>query len=148
MTADIDLQLASTSEAIPSAAQLQQWADAALDNKTDTAELSIRIVDREESKALNHQYRHSNKPTNVLSFPAELPDAVDLPLLGDLVICADVVNAEAAAQAKTPEAHWAHIVIHGTLHLLGYDHIDDKEAEEMETLETKILAQLGYDCPY
>src|SRR5690606_12322097 len=102
----------------------------------------------EESQALNLLYRGKDKPTNVLSFPCELPAGVDLPVLGDLVICQPVVNLEAAEQNKASEAHWAHMVIHGTLHLLGYDHEDDEEARVMESLETQLLTQLGYPRPY
>src|SRR5690606_500913 len=111
-------------------------------------ELSIRIVDRDEIQALNAQYRHKNTPTNVLSFPCELPPAVDVPLLGDIVICAQVVQEEAAAQHKAELSHWAHMVVHGTLHLLGYDHMDDAEANEMESLEIEILNTLGFANPY
>jgi probable rRNA maturation factor len=97
---------------------------------------------------LNDRYRGKPEPTNVLSFPAALPDDLDLPLLGDIVICAPVVHAEAAQQGKNISAHWAHMTVHGTLHLLGYDHIDDAEAATMEALETAILDQLHYDNPY
>lgn len=112
------------------------------------AELSVRIVDEDESQALNLQYRGKDKPTNVLSFPCELPDGVELPLLGDLVICAQVVAKEALEQGKVLHAHWAHMVVHGTLHLLGYDHIEDGEAEEMEAIEIQVLLELGYPNPY
>ena len=112
------------------------------------AELSIRIVDEAESADLNHTYRHKSGPTNVLSFPCEVPDGVPLDLLGDLVICAPVVAREAQAQGKASEAHWAHMVIHGVLHLRGYDHIDTAEAERMEALEIDILSRLGYPNPY
>ncbi|MBX2808431.1 MAG: rRNA maturation RNase YbeY [Cellvibrionaceae bacterium] len=156
MTAEIDLQIASEAPTLPTAAQFQHWVEAALDNSaslktipnTSPVELSIRIVDREEIQGLNRQYRQQDKATNVLAFTAELPAGIDLPLLGDLVICADVVAAEAAEQAKTHAAHWAHMVIHGTLHLLGYDHITNDEAAVMEALESHILQQLGYGCPY
>jgi len=101
-----------------------------------------------ESRELNHTYRGKDKPTNVLSFPFEAPPGIELPLLGDLIICRQVVEQEAQEQEKTLEAHWAHMVIHGSLHLLGYDHIEDDEAEEMESLETEIMLALGYPDPY
>jgi probable rRNA maturation factor len=111
-------------------------------------EVSIRIVDAEEGQALNRQYRGRDYATNVLSFEADLPPGVNLPLIGDLVICAPVVAREAAEQGKKANDHWAHLTIHGTLHLLGYDHIEDGEAEEMEALETRILKGLGIADPY
>ena len=97
---------------------------------------------------LNSAYRGKAGPTNVLSFPAEIPEGLDIPLLGDIVVCAPVVRREAVEQGKTESAHWAHMIVHGTLHLLGYDHIQNDEAEAMEALETTILAQLNYPCPY
>ena len=135
---------------LPDDSQLHRWATAALHSRTDfdEPELTIRLVDAEESQQLNHEYRGKNKPTNVLSFPFEIPPGVPLQLLGDLIICVPVVIAEAQEQDKTAEAHWAHMVVHGCLHLLGYDHINDEEAEEMEALERQILAELGYPDPY
>ncbi len=113
------------------------------------SELTIRLVDEAEGLELNSTYRHKDYATNVLSFPADVPDELlDIPLLGDLVICAPVVAREALEQRKPLQAHWAHLVIHGCLHLLGYDHIDDAEAEEMETLERELLAELGHPDPY
>lgn len=147
MKLTLDLQIASEAADIPDEGDIFRWASAALDH-LDEAELSVRIVDNAESQALNLQYRGKDKPTNVLSFPADLPEEVDVPLLGDLVICAPVVASEAAEQHKTLQAHWAHMVVHGTLHLLGYDHIDDADAEEMETIETEILATLNFPPPY
>ncbi len=97
---------------------------------------------------LNGRYRDKPQPTNVLSFPSELPDELALPLLGDIVICAPVVNREAEQQGKSPAAHWAHMAVHGTLHLLGYDHIENEDAQRMESLETRILARMGLPCPY
>lgn len=154
----LDLQLASDHQPLPSEEQLTLWAAAAIgrafalsqskQSENREAELTIRIVDEAESQNLNHTYRGKDKPTNVLSFPADLPEGIDLPLLGDLVICAPVVTQEAQQQHKTNEAHWAHMVVHGSLHLLGYDHIDDAEAEQMEQLETEILVDLGYAAPY
>ena len=154
MTPDpcLDLQIATTTSGLPSEAQFNNWIRAALEGHGDSAqyqsELSVRIVNIDESQALNHQYRHKNSPTNVLSFPADLPPEVDIPLLGDLVVCAPVVATEAIEQKKDLEAHWAHMLIHGTLHLLGYDHINNADAEIMEQLETRILTNLGYPPPY
>lgn len=144
----LDLQVASSASDLPSIEQLELWASRALQGHREQAELSVRIVDEDESQELNAQYRHQDKPTNVLSFPADLPPELELPLLGDLVICAPVVSREAAEQHKTLTAHWAHMMVHGTLHLLGYDHIDDDEAETMEQLETRILLDLGFPAPY
>ncbi|GAA5524032.1 endoribonuclease YbeY [Microbulbifer aestuariivivens] len=144
----LDVQRASSARDLPTDEQIRQWVTATLEGLREQAEVSVRIVDADESRALNHQYRGKDKPTNVLSFPAELPKGVDLPLLGDLVICAPVVASEAAEQHKAAPAHWAHMVVHGTLHLLGYDHIDDAEAEIMENLEVRVLARLGIADPY
>jgi probable rRNA maturation factor len=108
----------------------------------------VRIVDEQESAELNEQYRHKQGPTNVLSFPFECPPGVELNLLGDLVICAPVVQREAQQQQKQELAHWAHMVVHGTLHLLGYDHLQQDEAEAMENREIRIMEDLGYSDPY
>lgn len=148
MNVIVDLQQASTAANLPSETQFQQWAETALSLRNDDSELSIRLVDSAESQQLNHQYRGKDKPTNVLSFPFEVPEGIELPLLGDLVICAPVVEREALEQQKNLHEHWAHMVIHGILHLLGFDHIDDDEAEEMEALEIKLLSQLGIANPY
>ena len=133
---------------LPTDQELNTWVNAALGSYQKPFELTIRIVDSVESQALNLQYRHKDKPTNVLSFPFEVPEGVELNLLGDLVVCAQVVAQEAKEQKKTNAAHWAHMIIHGCLHLLGYDHISDTEAEEMESLEINILAKLGVSNPY
>ena len=114
----------------------------------DEVEVAIRVVDDCESQELNRTYRGFDKPTNVLSFQADLPPEVELPLLGDLVICAPVVEREAYEQEKTVEAHYAHMAVHGTLHLLGYDHEDDPSATLMEDLERKVMAGLGFPDPY
>lgn len=111
-------------------------------------EITVRVVDEDESQQLNHEYRGKNKPTNVLSFPFEAPPGIEMNLLGDLVICAGVVEAEAQQQNKPLDHHWAHMIIHGTLHLLGYDHIEDDQAEEMEGLEISLLGKLSIDDPY
>jgi len=145
----LDLQLACESEqGLPIEADFQRWLEAVLPQFQPESEVTIRLVDEAESRELNHTYRAKDKPTNVLSFPFEAPPGIELPLLGDLIICRQVVEAEAADQEKTLEAHWAHMVIHGSLHLLGYDHIEDDEAEEMESLETEIMLALGYPDPY
>ena len=147
----IDLQLVSEHNHCPSSSQLSTWVDAAIEKANNVApesELTIRIVDQAESKELNKQYRDKDKPTNVLSFPFEAPPHIELNLLGDLVICAPIVAKEALEQQKSELSHWAHMVVHGTLHLQGYDHIDDKEAEEMENLEIEILNSLGFSNPY
>ncbi|WP_432471873.1 rRNA maturation RNase YbeY [Amphritea sp. HPY] len=144
----VDRQCQIEDSGLPSEEQLTQWVSAALNNKMDQAELSIRIVDAEESQQLNAEYRGKDKPTNVLSFPFEVPDGIELDLLGDLVICAEVVSREAEEQKKPLFNHWTHMVVHGVLHLLGFDHINDDEAEEMEALETEILASLSIPDPY
>jgi len=148
MSVRIDVQVGGTRTGLPAVAKLRHWARSALAGRRSAAELSIRIVDAAESQALNRQFRAKDKPTNVLAFPADLPPELGLPLLGDVVICREVVAAEAAAQGKAPEAHWAHMVIHGTLHLLGFDHQDPAQAAEMEALETELLAELGWPDPY
>jgi probable rRNA maturation factor len=144
----VDVEDASGAPDVPAADELARWAEAALRGRQQDAELSIRIVGEAEGAELNDTYRHKSGPTNVLSFPAELPPGVPVAALGDLVICAPVVAREAAVQGKAPAAHWAHMVVHGCLHLLGYDHEDDGQAAEMEPLETAILADLGYPDPY
>ncbi|WP_040261599.1 rRNA maturation RNase YbeY [Pseudomonas massiliensis] len=145
---ELDLQQAS-SQPTPSEARFRQWCELALRQRSGDSELTIRIVDEAEGQDLNRTYRQRDYPTNVLSFPADVPDdMLDIPLLGDLVICAAVVEREAQEQGKAAEAHWAHMVIHGCLHLLGYDHLEDEEAEEMEGLERELLAELGFPDPY
>ena len=146
---ELDLQNASQASQLPSEAQFRQWCELALRQRTADSELTIRLVDEAEGQELNRTWRHKDYPTNVLSFPADVPDEMlDIPLLGDLVICVPVVEREAAEQGKALEAHWAHLVIHGCLHLLGYDHIEEDEALEMEELERQLLAELGHPDPY
>ncbi|MCW2269536.1 Endoribonuclease YbeY [compost metagenome] len=145
---ELDLQRA-TDAAAPDDTLFRRWCELALRQRTADSEMTIRLVDEAEGRELNHTYRHKDYATNVLSFPADVPDdLLDIPLLGDLVICVAVVEREAAEQGKSLEAHWAHLVIHGCLHLLGYDHIEDDEAEEMEALEQELLAELGHPDPY
>lgn len=144
---DLTIQRA-TALPTPSDADFMRWVSAALKPASGVHELVVRLVDEAESQALNHQYRGQDRPTNVLSFPADLPPDIDLSLLGDIVICASVVDREASEQKKAPEAHWAHLTIHGVLHLLGHDHQNNQEAERMETQECAILSSLGYANPY
>jgi probable rRNA maturation factor len=149
MTYQIDIESNSQSQQIPTLVELERWISAALQSQDfEDAEVSVYIVDENEGQELNAQYRSKDYPTNVLSFPADIAEEVGIPLLGDLVVCAPVVEREAQEQGKTLQAHWAHMLIHGTLHLLGFDHIDDDEAEAMETLETQIVTGLGYPAPY
>ncbi|MCL1146169.1 rRNA maturation RNase YbeY [Shewanella marinintestina] len=145
---DLDVQIAVEGFTLPSSTELELWVKTAIRDTMSEAELTIRIVEVEESQSLNSTYRGKDKPTNVLSFPFEAPPGIELSLLGDLVICAAVVEQEAIDQNKPLIAHWAHMVVHGCLHLLGYDHIEDVEAEEMESLETQLIESLGYINPY
>lgn len=140
---DLTVQLVCTDELrkqIPDRKLLRKWAKAVYG---DAATVTMRFVDAEESQHLNDTYRGKNKPTNVLSFPYE-----DEPLMGDIVFCPSVIYAEAKAQNKTITAHMAHLVVHGMLHLMGYDHLNDRDAKEMESLETEIMADLGFADPY
>ncbi len=149
MTYQIDIENNSQSATIPSSDKCEAWIAAVLKNQQiDEAEVSVYIVDEGESQELNSQYRGKEKPTNILSFPADIPEEVGVPLLGDLVICAPVVEREAQEQQKMLDAHWAHMLVHGSLHLLGYDHLEDDEAELMEALETDIMLGLGFSAPY
>lgn len=153
MDLELDLQIATDALGLPTGSDLDQWARAALEGRRERATLTIRIVDAAEGQALNRRFRGQDRPTNVLSFPFEAPPG--LPgvagiddLLGDLVICAPVVSREAIEQGKPEPAHWAHLVVHGVLHLLGFDHLTEPEAEAMEGLETAILDRLGFPPPY
>ncbi|MFI3122761.1 MAG: rRNA maturation RNase YbeY [Methylococcales bacterium] len=144
----IDIQRVFESPNQPKDTQLELWVNTVLTNLNEEFELTIRIVDESESAQLNETYRHKKGATNILSFPFEVPDEIELNLLGDLVICASVLEREALEQNKPLHNHWAHIVIHGTLHLLGYDHIDDAEAKEMEVKEIELLQTLSIPNPY
>lgn len=144
----IDIQRVFESEGQPDEVQIQAWVDAALEDVEQDTEIVIRIVDEAESAQLNGQYRHKKGPTNILSFPFEAPVGIELNLLGDLVVCAPVVAREAIGQHKPLAHHWAHIIVHGVLHLLGYDHLDDDEAEQMEGREIEILKKLNINNPY
>lgn len=148
MSTNIEVQYQIEATGLPTPEQFDNWVSAALKGRHEQGEVCIRVVDKAESQMLNSTYRQKDKPTNVLSFPFEVPEGVPLDILGDLVICADVVAEEAAEQGKQAKDHWAHMVIHGCLHLLGFDHINDNEAEEMEALERQILAGLNIADPY
>lgn len=144
----LDLQLSQTFSGLPEKAQFLHWADVALEGRREEAELLIRIVDAAEITELNKTYRGIDKATNVLSFPFDVPAPVESDLLGDIIICASVVQREAGELNQSEDMHWAHMVVHGVLHLLGYDHLNDEQAEVMESLEIQILKQLGYPNPY
>ena len=154
MTAIIDYQQAYEGEEailadIPTSLELERWANAVLAYEgVSEQEITVRFTDEVESQALNFEYRGKEKPTNVLSFPFEAPPGIEMNLLGDLVICAPVISREAKEQQKAVVNHYAHMTVHGLLHLMGYDHIEDADAEEMENKEIEILAQLGIDDPY
>ena len=154
MIAIVDYQQAYEADevmakAIPSLEQIEAWANAVLvAENTGEQEITVRFTDDEESQTLNHDYRGKDKPTNVLSFPFEVPPGIEMNLLGDLVICVPVIMREAQEQDKTPTNHYAHMVVHGILHLLGYDHIDDADADIMEAKEIRILASLNIGNPY
>ncbi len=147
MTVRVFVQHAVGVEPLPKPADFQTWAEAAIVDDTEV-ELVVRIVDRAESAQLNQTYRGKSGPTNVLSFPFDPPPQLGSRLLGDIVICASVVADEARIQAKDPRSHWAHMLIHGILHLRGYEHETERDAVEMETHEIKIMTALGFANPY
>jgi probable rRNA maturation factor len=148
----VDVQWAVQAESwMPDNADICRWACEVLRNlggDGQPAEVCVRIVSESEIKGLNRDYRDVNKVTNVLAFPQSIELDVGANLLGDIVICAPVVVSEAQTQVKEPRAHFAHLIIHGMLHLLGYDHVENEEAEEMERIEISILRGLGVDDPY
>lgn len=144
----LEIQNESESLLIPKEKQFKHWFDVVLTNDNQDSEIVIRIVDEDEMIQFNEQYRDKKGPTNILSFPFEVPEGVESELLGDLLVCAPVVEEEAEQQNKKLEQHWAHLIIHGILHLLGYNHIDNVEAEEMEALEINILSTIGINNPY
>jgi len=153
MTVSVEVQYAveddrAAEDDLPEPEDFTRWATAALSGRCERGEMTIRIVGRAEGASLNETYRRRQGPTNVLSFPVDDLPEMESPLLGDLVICAPVVWREAREQRKSPHAHWAHLTVHGSLHLMGYDHEDAEEAEVMERLERDILAGLGYPDPY
>jgi probable rRNA maturation factor len=144
----VEIQTIFASAGQPSEAQIQLWIDTALEDINRDTEIVVRIVDTQESAELNEQYRYKHGATNILSFPVDIPEGIDLNLLGDLVVCAPVLEQEARQQNKILAHHWAHIIIHGVLHLLGYDHLDDEQAEEMESKEIALLQKLAIPNPY
>ena len=151
---DVSVSYATPRAGLPSAVSFRKWVAAALASRILEADLAIRIVGAKEGRALNRHYRGKDYATNVLSFPADmaesvkLPKGVKMPLLGDIVLCAPVVAKEAKEQKKALAAHYAHLTVHGVLHLLGWDHQDERDADCMEALEREILAGLGIDDPY
>jgi probable rRNA maturation factor len=144
----LDFQMVSESKQLPAQGLFKKWVDTVLQDESQNSEIVIRIVDEQEMIQFNVQYREKTGSTNILSFPFDPPEGVDSDLLGDLLICAPVIEAEARQQNKQLEHHWAHMVVHGVLHLIGYNHIDELEAEEMEALEIKILRSIKIDDPY
>lgn len=150
MSYHIDIQHACESEIPFADEQLIQWAELPLVSELQSAEVTLRLVEIDEMQGLNHSYRQQNKPTNVLAFPASLPENIELdfPLLGDVIICPQVLHEESQSLDKPLQEHWAHIIIHGILHLLGYDHIKESDAEKMQAIEIKLLAELGFTNPY
>jgi len=144
----LDVQYAVDSDHLPTRQEFGRWVQSALESMDSSVELVVRVVDEQEGQALNSRYRNIDKATNVLSFPFEAPPGIDSDCLGDLVICAPVVQREAQQQNKQEKHHWAHMVVHGVLHLRGYDHQVDAQASEMEALEKQILARLGIQDPY
>lgn len=146
----LDIQFADDCDRrdLPADDSIRAWIVATLAARSTPVQLTVRIVGMAESRQLNENYRHREGPTNVLSFPFSEPGLLQPPLLGDVVICAPLVAEEAQEQAKSLEAHWAHLVIHGVLHLLGFDHQKAHEACEMEQREKDILRSLGYPDPY
>lgn len=144
----VDVQIADdVTQELPSSEDFTIWAQAAYFQEKESR-LSLRIVGSEESRQLNKAFRDQDKPTNVLSFPMQMPDEIQPSILGDIAICAEVVIDEALEQKKIASGHWAHMVVHGMLHLQGYDHLEDKEAQQMESLEVKILTEMGIKNPY
>lgn len=146
MTIDLDVQIVSKNSNIPEVEDFENWARAVVSDEETSA--CLRVVDELEAQSLNKQYRKIDKATNVLSFPAEIPPQIDMKFLGDIVICAQVVEEEAQKQGKPSSAHWAHLLVHGLLHLQGYDHQDDSAANIMETLEVEVLRKLNISNPY
>ena len=148
MKINVDIENFSSCKNIPDEIFFRRWVSASLSSQQKRLEVVIRVINEDESAALNNRFRKKNVATNVLSFPADLPESLNFPLLGDLAICAQVVAREADEQNKDLVAHWAHIVIHGSLHLIGFDHEDDIDAKKMEKMETKILSEFYFPSPY
>ena len=148
MSAAVEVQRACAAPGVPPPAKLVEWAEAALDGRGDGAHMTVRVVDETEGAALNARYRGRTGATNVLAFGFDAPEVPFVRILGDIVVCAPVAAREAREHSKRLDAHWAHLVVHGTLHLLGYGHDEPGDAAEMETLEREILDRLGYPDPY
>ncbi len=148
MRLELELQSVLEMDFVPPEEDFRRWVEAALTDRREEAELVVRLVDEEESRELNSRYRGVDAPTNILSFPVSLPDVVETSLLGDLVIAVPLVEREAQQQGKSLQAHWAHLVVHGVLHLLNYSHSSEEDAAIMEDLERNILAELGFPDPY
>lgn len=148
MSIEIEIQYATESRNLPDTKKIKKWVKSSLNNKIKQAEITIRIVDEEEGTRLNEQWRSASGPTNVLSFPYNEDNKNPETMQGDLVLCAPVIFREAKQQNKSPDAHWAHMIIHGILHLQGFDHIQENDAVEMESLETDILNKLHFPDPY
>ena len=148
MTSGVDVQRACAAPGVPPPARIAEWAEAALDGRSTGARMTVRVVDEAEGAELNERYRGKAGATNVLAFGFHAPEVPSEGILGDVVVCAPVASREALAHSKRLDAHWAHLVVHGTLHLLGYDHDEPGSAEEMETVEREILDRLGYPDPY
>lgn len=149
MPVKVEVQYVTSADNVPDKLLIQKWVEAASHGVLKrSAEVLVRLVDAQESQALNNHYRSKNKPTNVLSFCSDIPDYIDSNEIGDIVICAEIVKQEAQQQNKQLMAHWAHMIVHGVLHLNGYDHQHTKEAEKMEQIEIQILAKLGFPNPY
>lgn len=146
----IDLQIACEKPLPIPEEQLIAWISLTLDEHGQERELTLRLVDTDEISALNSTYRKKEGPTNVLAFPGDLPEHVDLDcsFLGDVIVCPAVLEIESKEQDRLLEAHWAHIVIHGVLHLLGYDHYEEPDTIKMQAMETQLLARLGFPNPY
>lgn len=145
---ELELQIASDAQTLPHPSQFKEWVSRTLANRYDDLELTIRIVDEEEMIHLNEAFRNKQGPTNVLAFPGEINPDFEMHSLGDVIICAPIVQLESERAGINILEHWAHMVVHGTLHLLGYDHVIPKDAKVMESLETKIMTDLGYNAPY
>ena len=148
MSSGVEVQHACAAPDVPPSAKLVKWAEAALDGRSEDARMTVRVVDETEGARLNERYRGRTGATNVLAFAFDAPEVPSLGILGDVVVCAPVAAREALEHSKRLDAHWAHLVVHGTLHLLGYDHDEPGSAQEMETLERAILDKLGYPDPY
>ena len=148
MSSEVAVQRACAASGVPAPAKLVQWAEAALAGRSEGAQMTVRVVDEEEGAELNERYRRRTGPTNVLAFAFDAPELPSVRILGDVVVCAPVAAREAHEHAKRLDAHWAHLVVHGTLHLLGYDHDQPDCARDMEAVEREILGRLGYPDPY